>query len=125
MLSILALASLIGYALAQQAIFLLPEPGTSIAPGATVEVELHQADTTSSLAELGIAIGLMVCPSDGCAYWDPANDGIGQILYNGPFNPQWNPDGYTQSFNLTFPNVTGPSILSLTQMQGLGVSETF
>ncbi|OCH86250.1 hypothetical protein OBBRIDRAFT_249953 [Obba rivulosa] len=122
-----ALVALAAGAAAQTASFLIPQPGATIAPGSTVTVQVHQDESTSDDVQLGIAIGLATCFSGTCANYDPAQDGMGTILYSGPFNPQFNSSdpeaGLQESFTLTFPGSTGPSVLSIAQMQAVGVNK--
>ncbi|EMD34595.1 hypothetical protein CERSUDRAFT_116762 [Gelatoporia subvermispora B] len=118
------LAALAIGATAQTASFLIPQPNATIAPGSTVTIQIHQDESLSDDVQLGIAIGLATCFSGSCANYDPSQDGMGTILYNGPFNPQHDPSdpeaGLQERFNLTFPGSTGPSVLSVVQMQAVG-----
>jgi len=144
-LSGFSLVFLAASALAQSAAIGYPPQGLSVAPGSslTVQVErpvsfkvvlcllskpstaLLQNSLTGS-EEVAVVIGLQSCPGTPCI--SPA-DYMGQILYNGPFNPQ-----YHETYNPPYENFTvqipsnsavGTALIGVAHVTLVGVSPTF
>ena len=74
--------------------------------------------------EVVLIIGFNACPSAGC---DALDDGVGAILFEGPFNPQFDPNQPFkqphQNFTVTVPTFfSGQVMLSATHLMLVGVS---
>ncbi|KAJ7256097.1 hypothetical protein C8J57DRAFT_1186236 [Mycena rebaudengoi] len=108
-------AALATTAFAQSISIQAPADGTTVRAGSHLTVEVIQHSITSDLVQVGLAIGLGIpnsAPSIG-----------GSILYNGPFNPQFQntgiPDGQgpptasLQNFTVTIPAGTQTGLMSL------------
>ncbi|THV04040.1 hypothetical protein K435DRAFT_571254, partial [Dendrothele bispora CBS 962.96] len=74
--------------LAQSAHIEFPTDGTSVSAGSPLNVDIIRPNTLSSSEEVGVVLGLSSCGQNpqGCL---PPSDSMGQILYNGDFNPQF------------------------------------
>ncbi|KIJ59709.1 hypothetical protein HYDPIDRAFT_140319 [Hydnomerulius pinastri MD-312] len=86
MKSIFSLALFAAAAFAQNAFIGLPTQGQSVSPGSSLIVQVTRPNTLSGSEEVAVVIGLQSCPGRPCT--SPA-DYMGQILYNGPFSPQY------------------------------------
>lgn len=72
-------------------------------------------NSLSSSTEVAVVVSMAPCPSDGCTStsYNPANF-LGQILYNGPYNPQPHPEDQPfyrppyQNFTLPVPTSFTP-----------------
>ncbi|KAF5378657.1 hypothetical protein D9757_009506 [Collybiopsis confluens] len=91
---------------AQHAFILAPADQTQVAAGSGFDVSIAQPNSISSWENIALVIGLLNCAaqldSDGNCLG--TNQGLGTILYNGPFNPvlvQGAPPN--QNFTLTVP----------------------
>ncbi|KIJ65470.1 hypothetical protein HYDPIDRAFT_27471 [Hydnomerulius pinastri MD-312] len=106
--TILSVALLVSSAVAQGISINFPTAGTTVTAGSTITVEVGMGDFIENLETIGIAIGLQSCPSPGVGYCSTADQGIGTILYTGPFNPAFGPKYYNiyQDFNVTIPAST-------------------
>ncbi|KAF7797680.1 hypothetical protein EIP86_011083 [Pleurotus ostreatoroseus] len=82
-----ALAALVASAVAQRLSILEPTPNSNISSNSNFVVELHQAQSLSDIDQVSVVIALTPC-YDVCD--DPSQWGLGQVIYNGPFNPQYN-----------------------------------
>jgi hypothetical protein len=80
-------------------------------------------DTLTGSEEVAVVIGLQSCPETPCI--SPA-DLMGQILYNGPFNPQ-----YHETYNPPYENFTvqvpsniasGTALIGVAHVTLIGVS---
>ncbi|KAG2063956.1 hypothetical protein BDR04DRAFT_1122908 [Suillus decipiens] len=98
MKSVLSLALFAASALAQSAAIGYPPQGLSVSPGSNLTVQVERPDTLSGSEEVAIVIGIQSCPGTPCI--SPA-DYMGQILYNGPFNPQFH-----EPYNPPYENFT-------------------
>ncbi|KAG1794676.1 uncharacterized protein HD556DRAFT_1369227, partial [Suillus plorans] len=76
----------------------------------------------ASVIQVGIALGIDNCENGPCP--DPA-DGLGSVLYAGPWTPESHSDGYYQNFTVTLPSylTEGPAIFTLTHFCLLGVRD--
>lgn len=116
-------AALVASAFAQQATIFQPTADTSILPNAPMNVTVLQQGSNSEIHQVAIVIGLQPCISTaGCS----GNDGVGSVLYNGPFNPQYSSDapglGLHQNFTLQVPqySYSGPALLGLVHLELIG-----
>ncbi|EGN95754.1 hypothetical protein SERLA73DRAFT_186960 [Serpula lacrymans var. lacrymans S7.3] len=82
--SIISLALFAGAALAQNIAIAQPPQGASVAPGSNMTVQLNKPNSLSSSEEVAVVIGIQSCSKSACSA--PA-DILGEILYNGAYNP--------------------------------------
>ncbi|KAF8956514.1 hypothetical protein BDZ97DRAFT_1592478, partial [Flammula alnicola] len=95
----------VGSALTQRIAIGYPSDGTSVAAGSNVTVEIDRPDTLSGSTEVAVVIAVNSCHNTTCI---PPNDILGSILYNGPYNPQFQPSAPAskpphQNFTVTIP----------------------
>ncbi|KAG5635275.1 hypothetical protein H0H81_011838 [Sphagnurus paluster] len=71
-------------------------------------------NSLQSSVEVAVVIGFESCPTYSC---HPASDGIGTVLYNGKYNPQYRTPGLPpyQNFSVLIPFTApqGPAQLNL------------
>lgn len=96
--SLLSLALLAASALAQGATIGYPPQGLSVSPGSSLTVQVERYNSLTNSEEVAVVIGIQSCPKTPCI--SPAGY-MGQILYNGPFNPQ-----YHETYNPPYENFT-------------------
>lgn len=96
--SVLSLALLAASALAQGAAIGYPPQGLSVSPGSSLAVQVERPNSLTGSEEVAVVIGIQSCPGTPCI--SPAGY-MGQILYNGPFNPQ-----YHETYNPPYENFT-------------------
>ncbi|KAI0674701.1 hypothetical protein C8Q78DRAFT_613235 [Trametes maxima] len=126
MKSLLLAASLALTALAQQATIVSPAPGSTITPGSEITIEVHQDGAATDDVQVAIILGFRSCPGGTCDGFDPAEDGVGTIVYSGAFNPQHDPNqpqkGLFQDFKFQVPtdSTQGASTFSLAHLQAVG-----
>ncbi|KAH7910767.1 hypothetical protein BJ138DRAFT_1152240 [Hygrophoropsis aurantiaca] len=101
--SILTIPLFAALALAQGAVIGYPPQGTSVAPGSSLIVQVERPNTLSNSEEVAVVIGVQSCATQPCV--SPAGD-MGQILYNGPFAPQYHESGTPpyQNFTVQIPS---------------------
>ena len=123
-----------------------PPPGTTVQLGQQLTVQLVRPVCISSCLplqwtlrlttpqlshqgsrEAGLVIGITACPSAQCP--SPSQE-IGQILYNGPFNPalQEQPGRPYQNFTITVPSddyYRGTLQIATARFHLIGVSKCF
>ncbi|KIL61390.1 hypothetical protein M378DRAFT_51915, partial [Amanita muscaria Koide BX008] len=63
-----------------------PPNGASVPAGQDLTVQVVRPDTLTGSQEVAVVIGLASCTSQSCL---PPNAVMGNILYNGPYNPQF------------------------------------
>ncbi|KAG2135182.1 uncharacterized protein EDB93DRAFT_1171184 [Suillus bovinus] len=83
---VLSLALFAVSAFAQSAAIGYPPQGLSVSPGSNMTVQVERPDSLTGSEEVAVVIGIQSCPGSPCI--SPA-DYMGQILYNGPFDPQF------------------------------------
>ncbi|KAJ5820023.1 hypothetical protein N7474_005614 [Penicillium riverlandense] len=83
------LAAFASVALAQNAHIAFPHGATATA-GDEYLIQIQQPDSLTSLMNFGIAIGISSCAQSKCL---PAKEEIGDVLYAGPFNPEFHQTG--------------------------------
>ncbi|PSS34122.1 hypothetical protein PHLCEN_2v1832 [Hermanssonia centrifuga] len=106
--------------MAQEALVLSPQANASLLSGASTTVEIERGTpqrSTDELQETSLLIGLTSCPDGECS---PASFlGLGQVLFNGVFDPQTDPNqpakGMFQDFLVTIPSdfPQGEAILTI------------
>ncbi|KAF9259215.1 hypothetical protein L218DRAFT_1004097 [Marasmius fiardii PR-910] len=122
-LTLIAVAS----AAAQRASFGFPLNGTDIPADQEFVLQIARPNFISSAIEVGIVIGVASCEQATCIA--PADGGMGTILYNGPFSPEYDEAAPSlpphQNFTGHLPEdiAKGPAQLSLTQFSLIGASE--
>ncbi|KAJ6544484.1 hypothetical protein B0H19DRAFT_1309990 [Mycena capillaripes] len=105
-------AALATTAFAQTISIQAPVDGTAVQAGSIITVEVIQHSSPTDLVQVALAIGLGI-PNSAPA--------IGNILYNGPFNPQLQNTGIPtgppiaslQNFTVTIPASTPAGLMSL------------
>ncbi|KAI0363432.1 hypothetical protein BV20DRAFT_144836 [Pilatotrama ljubarskyi] len=125
MKSILVLAALALSALAQQAQIVSPAPGSTITAGSEVTIEVHQDEAATDDVQVAVILGIRGCPSGDCTGFDPADFGMGTLIYHGVFDPQRDPTqpqkGLFQDFTFQVPDfLSGSTLLSLAHLQAVG-----
>ncbi|KAH7927835.1 hypothetical protein BV22DRAFT_1006033 [Leucogyrophana mollusca] len=129
--SLVALASVFASsALAQSIQIGAPADWSSVLPGESVVVQVDRPNFNSQASEVAVVIAIFPCFSDpplSCPAFE--RDGVGEILYNGPYNPQYpspNPDNEPpqQNFTVTIPSgiKTGPAVFSVTHFSFTGAN---
>ncbi|OCH84972.1 hypothetical protein OBBRIDRAFT_740670 [Obba rivulosa] len=114
MKAFLVLATFVVGSIAQTASILVPAAGNAVAYGTTIDVQIHQDESSSDDVQLGTALRFRICPDGTCDGLEPATDGMSSFLYDGPFSPQFHDSdpeaGLQETFTTTFPDATGPSV---------------
>ncbi|KAF8171236.1 hypothetical protein K438DRAFT_1773361 [Mycena galopus ATCC 62051] len=102
-------------AFAQTITIQAPADGSTVQAGSSIVVEVIQHNFIENLEEVAIAIGL------GAPNLAPAIGG--DILYNGPFNPQQQNGQFLQNFTVTIPATasTGPMSLNVAHFTLRGI----
>ena len=79
--------------------------------------------------EVGVAIGILNCPTSPCA---PPDAQMGRILYTGSYNPQLHeiPGEFYQNFSLYLPTIaqgdnTGNASVQIARLHLIGVCRVF
>ncbi|KAF8810214.1 hypothetical protein BYT27DRAFT_7135037 [Phlegmacium glaucopus] len=99
------LAALITTCYAQAIDIGSPANGTSVTPGSSLVVEVDRPDSLTGSTEVVLLIAIESCGSEPC----PAPGSVlGSILYNGPYDPQFQNSGPPnkppyQNFTVTIP----------------------
>ncbi|KAG1839187.1 hypothetical protein C8R48DRAFT_621813 [Suillus tomentosus] len=123
MKSILSLVLFVASAFAQGAVIGYPPQGLSVSPGSNLVVQVERPDTLTGSVEVAVVIGIQSCPGTPCI--DPA-DYMGQILYNGPFDPQFH-ETYLppyENFTVQIPSsiASGTALLGVVHVTLVGAS---
>lgn len=87
-------------------------------------------DTLTASTEVAIVIGFLSCVGLNTPTCPPPSATIGNVLYNGPYDPEFHNNGSLpnkppyQNFTVTIPASApaGPAQLSLTHLSLVGVS---
>ncbi|KAH9480686.1 hypothetical protein JR316_0007286 [Psilocybe cubensis] len=121
-LSTIALCTVSAYA--QGAVLSYPRDGDKFHAGSKFTVEVDRPNSLSGSTEVGVVIAVNSCNNGPCA---PPTAILGQILYNGPFNPQYQASavGYQtpgQNFSVTLPSdiSKGPASLNVFHVALIG-----
>ncbi|KAJ5467508.1 hypothetical protein N7475_005260 [Penicillium sp. IBT 31633x] len=85
-------------AFAQRASIGLPAEEQHINSGKDVVIQIQRPNSLSGSKEMGVAIGLSSCQSSPCRN---ADEVLGTILYNGPFNPKYHENSLPPYENFT------------------------
>ncbi|KIP06184.1 hypothetical protein PHLGIDRAFT_36040 [Phlebiopsis gigantea 11061_1 CR5-6] len=87
------LASLVAACLAQNVAISAPPGNSTIFPGEWITVEVDKPNALSPSTEVALVLSIARCPAYGCTspQYDPSSI-LGNILYNGPYNPQYHPE---------------------------------
>ncbi|KIJ59728.1 hypothetical protein HYDPIDRAFT_100131 [Hydnomerulius pinastri MD-312] len=96
-------AALASSTLAQSITIALPTEGSTVTAGSNIIVQIDKPMSLTGSEEVAVVIGIEPCNNGVC---NPPSDGLGDILYNGPYNPQviqgaWNP---YENFTVTVPS---------------------
>ncbi|KAJ3844914.1 hypothetical protein EV361DRAFT_944008 [Lentinula raphanica] len=121
-ITLLALASI---AVAQSAQIGTPQQGTSVVAGSNVTVMIEKPNSLTSTQEVAIVIGLASCGNAPCPN---TTSKLGEILYQGSFNPQYSsPPGALpphQNYSLQVPAsfAAGQAILGVAHLSLVGAA---
>ncbi|CCL98320.1 uncharacterized protein FIBRA_00314 [Fibroporia radiculosa] len=121
------IASLAAVATAQSALISSPTNGAVIASGANFTVQVEEGDYPENLNQVGIVLGLASCQQVDCNAYNASQE-VGDLLYLGPFNPQFGSGGPPsgapfENFSVQVPaGTSGAYALSLTQLELVGAS---
>ncbi|KAI0923310.1 hypothetical protein AcV5_007390 [Taiwanofungus camphoratus] len=88
--SFLIFASLVATCFAQGISITAPTAGSTISSGQNITVEVDRPNSLTGSEEVAIVIAMTQCPHNDCN--TPGFDVsqyLGQILYNGPYDPQY------------------------------------
>ncbi|KAJ6493999.1 hypothetical protein C8R47DRAFT_1118009 [Mycena vitilis] len=126
-LSSLALSALLAAsAYGQRAFIGAPADGTSVTAGSNITVELDRPDTLTGSTEVAVIIGFFSCTSTGSVCPGPS-EALGTILYNGPYDPEFQPGPKPpyQNFTVTIPPSApkGKAQLGVAHFSLVGASE--
>ncbi|KAJ7449190.1 hypothetical protein FB451DRAFT_1053488 [Mycena latifolia] len=113
-------------AFAQNVAIGAPANGASVKAGSNITVEVDRPDTLTGSTEVAVVIGFFSCVPfpQGCP---PPSEIIGNVLYNGPYDPEFHTNVTPskppyQNFTVTIPASarTGPAQLSVTHLSLVG-----
>ncbi|KAJ7434517.1 hypothetical protein B0H11DRAFT_1757567 [Mycena galericulata] len=105
-----------------------PADGATVTPGTNITVEVDRPDTLTGSIEVAVVIGFLSCVPFNAQTCPPPSEIIGQILYNGPYDPEFrtgpglpNKPPY-QNFTVAIPASapTGPAQISVTHFGLVG-----
>ncbi|KAI8970727.1 hypothetical protein BD414DRAFT_510689 [Trametes punicea] len=121
------LSLLASLAVGQKASILSPAPESRFLPGDSFVVDVDRAASTSTVQEVSVAIGLLSCaemsPTGSCDVID-TSQGIGTVLYSGPYSPVQRTGGtdLSQNFTVTVPSdfPAGAAALSVAHFSLIG-----
>ncbi|GJE91551.1 hypothetical protein PsYK624_077010 [Phanerochaete sordida] len=116
------LAALATTAFAQGISINAPTANSSVSPGQSITVEIQKPVFIQAEIDVALVLSMNPCPSSSCD-----TNALGDILYNGPFNPQPGPGGLLQNFTVEVPSSYthgGLVVLIATYFELLGLSET-
>ncbi|KAH7914857.1 hypothetical protein BJ138DRAFT_1110230 [Hygrophoropsis aurantiaca] len=121
-------ASFVAHALSQSIEIAAPADWSSVYPGNSVSVQVDLPNFNSQATQVAVVIAIFPCFSDpplSCPAFE--RDGVGNILYNGPFDPQYpapnpNSEPPQQIFDIAIPpgTKTGPAVFSVTHISFVG-----
>ncbi|RAH85429.1 hypothetical protein BO86DRAFT_376433 [Aspergillus japonicus CBS 114.51] len=120
MKSTLALTAFATMALGQGIFINSPAAGTELQVGETITVQVARGDYIQAMTEIGIAIGIQSCPDTRPC--PPPNEYLQYVLYNGPYDPEYETGFYDQyqNFTVTVPDVTGPAQIGVSRAYLVG-----
>ncbi|KIK55997.1 hypothetical protein GYMLUDRAFT_47456 [Collybiopsis luxurians FD-317 M1] len=112
-----ASASLLIVVAAQGILIETPAPNSTLSHKKPFVVQIARPNDIESAIEVGLAIGVLGCPCEA----DPESQ-MGDVLYAGPFNPQFHGPGLPyQNFTLTLPTgLTGSVQLGVLRFYLIG-----
>ncbi|KAF9465550.1 hypothetical protein BDZ94DRAFT_323388 [Collybia nuda] len=125
--STLALPTLLSTAAFAQSVRIgNPPNGTSVHAGSNVLMEIDRPDTLTGSTEIAIIIGFQSCATMPC---HAPSDGLGTILYNGGYKPEFQPGSSKpphQNFTVTIPASApqGPGLLGVSHVALVGAGQT-
>ncbi|KAG1839188.1 hypothetical protein C8R48DRAFT_91704 [Suillus tomentosus] len=106
---------------AQDAFINLPTPGSDITAGTNFTVQIGLLNDLTGSEEISIVIGIQSCSTGDCL---PVSEGMGTVLYEGPFNPQYGlgADDPYEDFSVQVPAsfATGQAQLGLAHFTLIG-----
>ncbi|KAF8832052.1 hypothetical protein HHX47_DHR1000933 [Lentinula edodes] len=123
-----SLLAIVSAVVAQSAQIGAPQTGSSVVAGSNFTVMIERPNSLSSSQEVSIVIGLAPCGETECP--DPKSE-LGEILYQGPFNPQYAtpPDSLPphQNYSLQVPAsfAVGRATLAVAHLSLIGAITSF
>ncbi|KAF8554259.1 hypothetical protein OG21DRAFT_1484799 [Imleria badia] len=96
--TVLSLALLAGSALAQSTQLTYPPAGSTLTAGSNITVQVYMGGFPENIDVVAIVIGLAQCYGGTCY---PASSYMGDILYQGPYTPQFG--NYYANYTVTVP----------------------
>ncbi|KAG2337244.1 hypothetical protein BDR05DRAFT_970462 [Suillus weaverae] len=103
----------------QQVFITSPLAGTSVSPGKNITVTIEKPASLSTSEDVAVVIAIRSCAWNLCA---PQADALGEILYNGLFNPRTNFKQPSEDFNIRIPQsmINGSALLTVTHFALIG-----
>ncbi|KAJ7130883.1 hypothetical protein C8R46DRAFT_1235882 [Mycena filopes] len=120
--------------LAQRSFIGSPAPGATVHFGSQLTVQVVRPNSLQSSTEVGIAIGLLACPTSQEAVCPAPTSQLGRVLFTGQFAPTVHPgNSIYENFTLTVPSAdsfggaTGRAQLAVVRLHliGAGPSPVF
>ncbi|GJE93145.1 hypothetical protein PsYK624_093040 [Phanerochaete sordida] len=106
------IAALATAAFAQNITIISPSSGTSVHAGEQLTVAVAKPNSQTTSQEIVLLISVVQCATEGCAdTFDASAGAVGQILYNGPYDPQYLAaavDAPYENFPVTMPSDLSP-----------------
>ncbi|KAK2465747.1 hypothetical protein APHAL10511_002291 [Amanita phalloides] len=108
--------------LAQNIVIGVPKPDTKIHAGSQFNVRIEKPDTLTNSLQIALVIAVASCANSYCL---TPRDGLGTVLYNGTFNPQFRTGSSLppyQDFDVTMPSYfpTGATQLNVANFELIG-----
>ncbi|RPD62825.1 hypothetical protein L227DRAFT_573347 [Lentinus tigrinus ALCF2SS1-6] len=89
-----------------------PAEWTSVQPGESITVRVDRPGFQSSAEEVAVAIGFWPCGSSPCSNVGYLDEVLGNVVYNGPYDPEYHTGQPTsaqyQNFTVTVPSAFQP-----------------
>ncbi|KAK2465748.1 hypothetical protein APHAL10511_002292 [Amanita phalloides] len=122
LLSAVVLFVLTAVSIAQSIVIGAPQPSTTVTVGQSFNVQIQKPDTLTNSPEIALVIAIASCASSPCL---TPQEGLGTLLYNGSFNPQFQQGSSLpplQNFYVTVPNdfPTGAAQLNVANFELIG-----
>ncbi|KAF8442064.1 hypothetical protein L210DRAFT_3398358 [Boletus edulis BED1] len=108
--SLFALSLFATATFAQNAALGLPMFNQTVNPGSDLIVQVQRPNSLTGSEEVAVVIGLQSCSNRPCT---PPSDFLGNILYNGPFKPQYHEQYLPpyQNFTVQIPSTASGTAL--------------
>ncbi|KAL6299297.1 hypothetical protein BKA93DRAFT_753499 [Sparassis latifolia] len=125
MKSLVTVAASIASAFAQTAWIGIPAAGSNLTAGSPLNVTVSQSPPMLGFNQVALVIAMQQCPASGCSGYNPYYNGLGVVLYQGPFTPTVNPEApwltYHENFAVQVPaSYSGAALLEISQFELVG-----